>query len=89
MIEIRFFCAVVGQLGAGFGDGADVGRAVVLSRVDADGVTTQRRGGVDPLLVVLDGLVPLALSVALRSPSPSIMIRTQVTPRRWRRFSGP
>ena len=62
MIEIPFFAPYSVEHAAGLGDGADVGRAVVLPGVDPDRVAAERRRGVDPLLVVLDGLRPLASS---------------------------
>ena len=53
--------AVLGEGRAGLGHGADVGRAVVLAGVDPDRVAAQRRGGVNPFLVVLHGLVAIGL----------------------------
>jgi len=53
--------AIFGQLRAAVGRRLHVGRAVVAPRVDPDRVAPQRRGGVDPCLVVLDGLGALHL----------------------------
>src|SRR5262249_58086284 len=45
--------AVFGQRGAGLGGSLDIIGSVVTLRVDADGVASQGRGGIDPLLMIL------------------------------------
>ncbi len=49
--------AIIGKLAAGLGDLVHVGRAVMVARVDANGMTPQHCRGVDPFLVVFDCLV--------------------------------